>query len=165
MDLDDVHAQNPTVMSTDPYQPPASSPDFHEKEAVAIPPLAIEHLRCTRPWVKFCSIAGYVTSGFLIVIAMISLFRMVDQLPLIHEILLGGFYLVLAILFFIPSFHLSRYEKSITHLTVSNRVEDLEQALADQRAFWKQMAIMILLLLIMYMLTISFSAIMLLSSS
>lgn len=150
-------------MPADPYQTPSTVSENLGAEPSITPPLVVEHLCRTRPWVRFCSIAGYVTSGFLVIIAALSLFRMVERLPLLHEFLLGGFYLVLAILFLIPSFYLSRYEKSITHLMISNRIEDLEQALADQRAFWKQMAIMILFLLIMYLLTIAFSAFVLLS--
>ena len=71
---------------------------------------------------------------------------------------------MLAILFFIPSLWLSRYEKSITRLTVSHRIEDLELAIAHQRAFWKQMAMMILVMLVIYLITIAISAVVLLSS-
>jgi hypothetical protein len=48
-------------------------------------------------------------------------------------------------------------------LTISHRLTDLEQALADQRGFWRQMGIMILVLLVIYLLTIAFSAMVILS--
>jgi len=70
----------------------------------------------------------------------------------------------MATLFIIPSFRLSRYEKSITRLIISNRIEDLEQAIAHQRTFWRQMGIMILMILIIYLFTLTFSAIAILSS-
>lgn len=122
-----------------------------------VPPLVIEHLKRTRPWAQFCSIAGYVTSLFLLVIASIMVYHMAEQIPPIHTLLLAGFYLILAVLFLIPSRYLSRYEKSITHLSVSHELTDLEQALADQQAFWKQIAIMILFILTIYLITISYS--------
>jgi len=154
-------------MSTDPYEPPAVNPDSLldslQDQQTQVPLLVVEHLRCTRPWVKFCSLAGYITSVFLIIIAVFTLRSMIGKWPMSQTMLLGGFYLILALLFIIPSLYLSRYEKSITHLTVSMRIEDLEQALADQRSFWKQMAMMILLLLVLYLLTIAYSAIVLLS--
>lgn len=151
-------------MTSDPYEPPGVDPDPECTDDTPVPPIVLEHLRCTRPWVKFCSLAGYITSGFLILIAFITLRSVTTRFPLHTVFLASGFFLVLAILFIIPSLWLSRYEKSITRLTVSNRIEDLEMAISYQRAFWKQMGIMILLMLIIYLITIAFSAIALLSN-
>ncbi|MCP5536296.1 MAG: hypothetical protein H7A51_08700 [Akkermansiaceae bacterium] len=158
----------------DPYQSPSvdphpvllpnpeTAPDG-EKSAVA-PPVVVEHLRCTRPWVKFCSIAGYITSLFLVLIAFLTLRGMLGRFSFRYLVLLGSFYLILAILFVIPSLWLSKYEKSITRLEVSHRIEDLEQAIAHQRAFWRNMAIVILIMLLIYLLTIAFSAIVIISN-
>ena len=154
-------------MSSDPYDPPTVDPERSYTDtppATPAPPVVVEHLRCTRPWVKFCSLAGYITSDFLILIAVLTLQGMLGRFSAPYVLLLGGFYLVLAVLFIIPSLWLSRYEKSITRLTVSHNIEDLEQAIAHQRAFWKQMAMMILVILLIYLITIAFSAIALLSS-
>jgi len=151
-------------MTSDPYEPPTVDPDPDCEDHTPPPPVVVEHLHQTRPWVKFCSLAGYITSGFLILIAILTLRGMLGRFSIQSMILLGGFYLVLAILFIIPSLWLSRYEKAITRLEISNRLEDLEQAIAHQRAFWRQMAIMILLMLVIYLITIAFSAIVLLSS-
>ena len=150
-------------MSSDPYQPPTVDPDPDYTDDTLVPPIVMEHLRGTRPWVRFCSLAGYVTAGFFIIVALLTLRAMMGKFPFSYIILLGTFYLTLALLFSIPSLWLSRYEKSITRLTVSHHIEDLEQALAHQRSFWKQMAIMILIMLIIYLITIVFSAITLLS--
>jgi len=156
-------------VNEDPYKPPQEVPlpDTWTDSAPQIPgeapALVVEHLRCTRPWVKFCSLAGYITSGFILLIAAITIRKMLGHFPLPTIILLGAFYIVLAVLFVIPSLRLSRYERSITHLVVSQRIEDLEQALAHQRVFWKQMGIMILILMIIYLITIALSAIALLS--
>lgn len=154
-------------MPTDPYQTPAAIPEIEistrATDQTTVPPLVAEHLRATRPWVKFCSIAGYVTSGFFILIALFTMRGLIGAPTISQPLLLGVFYLILAALFIIPSRALSRYEKSITHLNISHHIEDLEQALADQRAFWKHSAIMILLILVIYLLSIAFSAIVLLS--
>lgn len=154
-------------MSDDPYQPPTVThhqpPCESTQESPTVPPLVTEHLRATRPWVRFCSLAGYITSGFLILFALITILKVLDKLPLYQTLMLGGFYLTLSSLFIIPSRYLSRYEKSINHLLVSQRLEDLEQALADQRAFWKQMGLIILVILILYLMTIAFSLVILLT--
>ena len=89
--------------------------------------------------------------------------KMHPHYPYHQTLLFAVFYLVLAILFIIPSLRLSKYEKSITRLSVSNRIEDLEQAIAHQRTFWKQMGVMILILLTLYLVTIALSAIILLT--
>lgn len=128
-----------------------------------VPPVVLEHLRSTRPWVKFCSLSGYITALFIIIIDVLTVKKMLGNFNQTQVILLAFFYFVLAALFIIPSLRLSKYERSITRLIVSNRIEDLELAIAHQRAFWKQMGIMILILLVLYLITISLSAIILLS--
>lgn len=154
-------------MPGDPYQPPVVHPEPSLEECAddtPPPPVVVEHLRCTRPWVKFCSLAGFITSAFTLVIAFLAIRRMADHTPLPEMILIGGIFTVLAALIVIPSLWLSRYEKSITHLLISERMEDLELAISHQRAFWKQTAIMILTVLIIYLVTISISVLALLSS-
>jgi len=155
-------------MTNDPYEPPhadptlQSSPDTSEPQDA--PPVVVEHLIHTRPWVKFCSISGYIASAFLMVIGSVTVLSMNGAAPLQDQLLLGGTYLIMAALFLIPSIWLSNYAKSITRLQKSNGIEDLEQAIAHQRTFWRQMAIMILILLFIYLLTIAFSAFAILST-
>ncbi|MFK7909023.1 MAG: hypothetical protein AB8F34_00315 [Akkermansiaceae bacterium] len=153
-------------MPENPYQSPITDVGvpLHDQEGKSdAPPVVVEHLRGTRPWVKFCSLSGYITALFVIIIDVITIRKMLGHFHDHQIILLGVFYLILAILFIIPSIRLSRYEKSITRLTVSNRIEDLEQAIAHQRAFWKQMGIMILITMVLYLITIGLSAVILLS--
>lgn len=156
----------PVRVPENPYETPAADagpPVCGADGQRDAPPVVVEHLRCTRPWVKFCSLSGYITALFVIVIDIITVRKMLGRFPDHQTALLGVFYLVLAVLFVIPALRLSRYEKSITRLTVSNRIEDLEQAVAHQRAFWKQMGIMILITMVLYLVTIGLSAVILLS--
>ena len=153
-------------MISNPYESPSADaglPMKNSKEKDNAPPVVVEHLRGTRPWVKFCSLSGYITALFIIVIDVITIRQMLGYFQNYQIVLLGIFYLILASLFVIPSARLSKYEKSITRLTVSNRIEDLEQAIAHQRAFWKQMGIMILITMTLYLFSIGFSAVILLS--
>jgi len=152
-------------MNPDPYSPPQLRNHPSSSQENEPSPVILEHLRKTRPWVKFCSLAGYVSAGFLIVICLFTLQKSLTLWPLLHVVLIGVFYFILATLFTIPSLYLSRYEKSITHLLVSKNLDDLEQALADQRSFWKLMAIMILILLTLYLISLAYSAIIILSLS
>ena len=154
-------------MTTNPYQPPTSNRGIYalnEDVTHDVSPVILEHMRATRPWVRFCSLAGYITALFIIVVNLITVRKMIGSFPLYQIILLSSFYLIMATLFIIPSFRLPRYEKSITRLIISNRIEDLEQAIAHQRTFWRQMGIMILMILIIYLFTLTFSAIAILSS-
>jgi predicted neutral ceramidase superfamily lipid hydrolase len=154
-------------VTTNPYQPPTSNRAIHvlnEDVTHDVSPVILEHMRATRPWVRFCSLAGYITALFIIVVDLITVRKMIGYFPLYQIILLNSFYLIMAALFIIPSFRLSRYEKSITRLIISNQIEDLEQAIAHQRSFWRQMGIMILMILIIYLFTLTFSAIAILSS-
>lgn len=154
-------------VSEDLYKTPTaelSLPVHDHDDKNNVPPVVLEHLRSTRPWVKFCSLSGYVTALFILIIDFVFVRMMMNHYPLYQTVMLAVFYLVLAGLFIIPSLRLSYYERSITRLTVSNRIEDLELAIAHQRAFWKQMGIMILIILLLYLVTVAFSAIVLLSA-
>ena len=111
-----------------------------------------------------CSISGFIASAFLILIGLVTLLSIIGQSPLQEQLLLGGAYLIMALLFLIPSIWLSNYAKSITRLRKSKGIEDLEQAIGYQRTFWRQMAIMILIILFIYLLTIAFSAFAILSA-
>ena len=148
----------------DPYEAPETDPELNSSETETVPIVVLEHLRGTRPWVKFCSITGFVCSFFLIVIAITTLRFTPTQLTSFQTYLVGGFYITLALLFTIPSIRLSHYEKSITRLTMTHHMEDLEIAISHQRAFWKQMALMIFLILLLYLGTITFSTISLIKS-
>lgn len=154
-------------MDEDLYKTPSaelSLPVEDRDEKNHVPPVVLEHLRATRPWVKFCSLSGYITALFIFIIDLVMVRMMINHYPIQQTVMLAVFYLVLAGLFIIPSLRLSYYERSITRLTVSNRIEDLELAIAHQRAFWKQMGIMILIILLLYLITVAFSAIVLLSA-
>lgn len=95
-------------MNDDPYSSPETPPiidNWEEKSPTKpgiSPPLVTEHLRGTRPWVKFCSLAGYITAGFTLVIAAITMQAAMNRLTALQFGLLASFYIILAILFIIP---------------------------------------------------------------
>lgn len=139
----------------DPYETPIVDPVIDSHTDDLAPELVIEHLRKMRPWVNFCSIMGYITSFFLIIIAVISLMLSPNRLQAPHSYLFGLFYLILAILFIIPSIRLSQFERAITKLSITKNLEDLEIATAHQGAFWKQAGIMVAVILFIYLVTIA----------
>ncbi|MGB0993280.1 MAG: hypothetical protein ACPG32_12545 [Akkermansiaceae bacterium] len=150
-------------VNDDLYQTPSSDPSVECRTKREVSSVVIEHLRCTRPWVKFCSLAGFITALFILVVAAITVMKMLNHYPPMKCYLLGAFYIVLAVLFTLPSLLLSKYERTITRLLISERTEDLEQAISHQRTFWKQMGLIILIILILFLVTISLSAIVLLT--
>ena len=141
----------------DPYVTPQENPELQDTEIAVAPFVVVEHLRHTRKWVKFCSIMGFTTSVTLVSVCATLLFYMPNKLPYPYTYLLGAFYFILSILFFMPSVKLSQYEKAITKLTITRNMEDLEFAIAHQRLFWKQIAIMIFLIMAIYVSTITIS--------
>jgi len=145
--------------SDDPYSPPLVNLELNCGERETAPILVVEHLKHTRPWVKFCSIIGFTTSFSLVLIGSLMGFVVSESLNYPINYLLGLFYFILAVLFMIPSIKLSHYEKSITKLAITHDLEDLELAIAHQRAFWKHVAIMIFIITAIYLVTITFSTI------
>ena len=156
-------------MSHDPYTTSAIDPALDTTTDELAPSVAVEHLKHTRPWVKFCSIIGIFTSISLLIIGSLMTLKSsstsTEVIPTqLSDYLLAVFYFILATLILIPSIRLSRYEKSITRLIITQNLADLELAIAHQRAFWKQLAIMITLIMLIYMITLSFSTMVLLKS-
>lgn len=144
-------------MPNNPYTSPSVNPELDDQELKTAPPILVEHLRHTRPWVKFCSLVGLVNASALACIGLFILVVTFKNVAIQNNYLLVAFYIILSILFLIPSIGLSRYEKAITRLVITQELTDLEVALFHQRAFWKNIAIMILIIMIIYLVTIVFS--------
>ena len=147
------------MLSDTPYEPPQADPETPFEDSTPVSDVLVEHLRKTRPWVKFCSIVGIVMSFFLLIIALLTLLYTPQIIAETQVYLLSGFYFTLAALFVIPSIKLSHYEKAITRLLITKSGEDIEIAIAHQMIFWKQVALMIFLIFIIYLITVTFSTI------
>ncbi|MFD0894037.1 hypothetical protein KBB96_03155 [Luteolibacter ambystomatis] len=150
-------------MSLDPY----ASPNFAQSPVASSGPAvdseAIRMLQLTRPWVRFCSVIGFIGTGFLILGGLAMLVggaiagasTRTSAVPFPgFNIVFGLVYLVMAALYVFPSIKLWSYGSAITRLMMSGSSMDLVQALNLQRSFWKFVGIMVCVIMVIYALAI-----------
>ena len=141
-----------------PYPPsnPAAAPGM----SLEVSPSSVQILCATRPWVVFCSVMGFL--GALMTLAygiMMTFFGVVIGQPATPPPTPGGapppnitpfiptlgiFYLVLAVLYLLPSAKLWKFGSAIKRLRLSGSMEDLEHVINQQRGFWKAISILII---------------------
>jgi hypothetical protein len=119
-------------------------------------------LQKTKPWVRFLSVMAFIGCAFMVLagVGMIAFGAFAGSGALNGAKLgLGGagvsigmgiFYLLLAGLYVYPALKLWRYADRIGALVDSRQVVDLEQALDQQRAFWKFVGIAVIVMLALY---------------
>jgi len=108
----------------------------------------IEPLVATKVWVRLCSIMGFIFT-FFIVIAGLGLMvggSAIPNMPLGAG--LGVIYLVMGVLYFMPSLYLHKYAGAITQAQASQSSADVLAALKYQKSFWKFAGILVLLMLV-----------------
>ena len=97
-------------------------------------------LRQTRPWAMLVSIVGFVYCGFMIILGvgssfMLSMFDPTNSFP--SGIMLGAVYIIMAVIYFFPSLFLFRYSSSLGRLIDGGGAAEMEEALLNQKSFWK----------------------------
>ena len=113
-------------------------------------------LRQTKSWVRFISILGFL-SFILIVMSSLILFvpmikeltnivEKIGQLPAIFLVVfLILMYVFFAISYYFPSYFLFKYASAIERLLDDGGVQEMEEALLNQKSFWRFVGIFILL--------------------
>jgi len=103
----------------------------------------------TRPWVKFLSILGFVSIGFAVVSGIVNMF-IFSKVPLGGSyglaIFMGAINILMGVLYFFPSFFLFKFASSIARLSDGGGAGELEEALSNQKSFWKFVGIMALVM-------------------
>lgn len=103
-------------------------------------------MRATKPWTRFLSILGFISVAFTLFMAgsMILGFGPVQQqmqgeqaMSAFMFMVMGGMYILMAILYFFPSLFLFKYASSIGRLLDSGGSEEMETALQHQKSFWR----------------------------
>jgi hypothetical protein len=133
--------------AADPYEPRIDAPE----DQSVVPDGIVEQLRGTRPWVLFLAVMGFVGAGLMVLLGLFtfaagSLGSGRDKLPGA----IGLVYVVLAALYVWPSLYLLRYGSAITRLVRDPHMERLGVALGHQRAFWKLLGIMTVVVMALY---------------
>lgn len=115
-------------------------------------------LRATRPWVMFLAILGFVglalmVMGSLWFIGFSTMLPANSKLPGAFGVVAGCVELAIAAVYFFPCFYLLRYANAIERIAGTGQAA-MEQALRQQKSFWKFMGIFAIVMLVVYVLMI-----------
>ncbi len=119
----------------------------------------LEALQATRPWVKFIAIVWFVGVAFMALfgVAMTTgIYRgfSMPGMPVFFGKVLGIFYIVMALVYVMPALYLYRYAKAIVGVQGVVTMAGFEDALKQQKSFWKYFGIFIIIVLALYVLFI-----------
>ena len=93
-------------------------------------------LQNTQPWVRFCSILGFVSAGAMVLVGLAAGTVGVITGNLETAIMIVV-YPLMGVLYVFPSLYLLRYADGIRQFSRSSSQQDLATALDAQRSFWK----------------------------
>lgn len=109
----------------------------------------IELLNQTRPWVSLIGILAWIGTALLVIVILGSAgMALAAGQP--GMMLIAVMYVIMALIYGYIAKSLTGYAKRISRLNISERVEDLEDALEAQKNFWKAIGIITLLVILMY---------------
>jgi hypothetical protein len=138
-----------------PFSPPAARLDgpgdvVAAANGAGIPPTVIDLLAKTRPWVRFLAVLLVVALG-LAIVAVAVVLTVVPRTPGAPTPALTMIPMVLVLLVYIPpSIYLWRYARGIQRLQAGKGLPALEEALANQKSFWKYSGILAIVLMCVY---------------
>ena len=121
-----------------------------------ISPLAVDLLRQTKPWTRLIGVIMFIVAGFMLLGGLAAM--VLGSAALGMRVGVGGvlsgviavIYIAFGALYLMPAIFLNRYASKIGDLVRTNRMGDLEQALAAQKSFWKFVGVLVLILLCLY---------------
>ncbi len=134
-----------------PYAAPQSEPSRFAPRAddPVVTSEIVEVMAQTRPWVLFFGVLGLVGCGFVL---LSSLWNLVTFGGL-HQGVQAGFALLslaVVILYLVPCLLLIRYGNAIAELEQTHAVDALTDALRHQKAFWRYVGWMSIVLVVVY---------------
>jgi hypothetical protein len=111
-------------------------------------------LKSTRPWVMFLAILGFICLAFMALGSLLLIFvgnAMTHQsnMPAFFGPGLGMVELILVLVYIFPCLYMLRYGIAIGNIPNTGQ-EAMEQALKQQKSFWKFMGILMIILLALY---------------
>jgi hypothetical protein len=127
----------------------------------ALPAAILTYLKLTQPWVRFISIMGFLATGFLFVLGLALILGAGILSSLSHSAfggapvgLIGLLYSAMACLNFFPALYLYRFASGIQRALRGEDIHGVEEALRNQKSFWRFVGILLLLVLVMQFLMI-----------
>lgn len=151
-----------------PYSASIADPSVHSQGQVT--PAMIQALQGTKPWVRFCSILGFIFTGLIMMGAVSMIFfgslmsgSMSETevgMPFAgFSILMSAVYILLGLLYLFPSIKLWKFGSRIVDLIGSQSTQDLEAALDAQRSFWKLVGILLAVFIGLYIIIIGIAVV------
>ena len=148
------YAQQPTGG----FGAPTGQPMYREQNGAQASETSVDMLRQTKPWVTFLSVMGFISTG-LMLFAGVGMILVGAIAPSgaspFPPALFGVMYLPMAFVYIYPSLKLWSYSGAIGRLMATRSMADLEAALAQQKSFWKFVAILTIAMMVLYVLLIA----------
>jgi hypothetical protein len=151
-------------MTTDPYSSPtADSFPPQYSSGAAVTQGVIQQLAGTKPWVRLMSVLMFIGAGFMLLGALamgvaggFGAFNVKGGPTLFagFPVVIALVYAALSILYIFPALKLWKYADWIARLMATASTMDLEQALSQQRSFWKFIGICIIAMFVLYLVII-----------
>ena len=138
------------------YAPPQANVDDVTPSGQNITGEMIESLRGTKGWVLLVGIMSLIGAGFMVLAGVGMLFGSAfmgsvggeGAPPAMMLVGMGVGYIVFAVIYIFPGLFLIRYSSAIGRLLSSGQAQDMEDALNQQRKFWKLMGVLVLIMLV-----------------
>jgi len=116
-------------------------------------------LNATRPWVKFIAIVWFVGVAFMVVFGLAMITGMytgfsMPGFPALLGRVFGALYIVMALVYVAPALYLYRYAQAIAGVQGSAVMVSFEDALKQQKSFWKFYGIFIIVVIVLCVLII-----------
>ncbi len=128
-----------------------------DKKPPVLTDTMVESVKGMGPWVRFLSVMGFISVGFMILGAAIMLGISLFAKNVGRNTMPGGMmtamsilYVIIAILYIFPSLYLWHTASAVVRMKKGDIVGGMETVLAKQKSFWKFVGIMVLSLLIIY---------------
>jgi hypothetical protein len=142
---------------TNPYSPPrpqepyASMPAYEQARQPDVSEMSVVLLRQTRPWVMVMSIFSFLGSALMLFgSAAIFMVGALGRGGQSFPAALGLIYLPFALLYIYPGIKLWSYGSAIKRLDATRTVAALEDALTQQKSFWKFVGVLALAMVGLY---------------
>ncbi len=119
-------------------------------DQVVVSESALGYLNATRPWVKFLAILGFIAIAIMLLCGLLMMFG-ASVIPGQAGMrgfgtLMAVFYILFAVLYFMPCLFLYRYSKAIAAIAGTGQGA-FEEALKSQKSFWKFTGILMLIVI------------------
>lgn len=121
---------------------------------------SVQALRETRPWVLLLAILGVIVTGLMllggfgILVGGMMTAGSAGGSAMGLMAVMGVAYLLFALLYLYPVIKLFKYSAAISRLSRTGTVGDLEEALRQQRSFWRILGIVTLVVMALYVVMI-----------